>query len=99
MQRAHAKDKDVSKPIILKKQLLLMILLMTSITEPGTLVMNTDSLKETLQEGQLYLGLSPGVTLFSTKSDHSAIRGPSFSKFNSTLVNDNEHCELLGGNF
>ena len=46
----------------------------------------------------------------STKSDHSAItlsfngiedskRGPSFWKFNSTLVNDNEYCDLLGANF
>ena len=49
------------------------------------------------------------VDIPSTKSDHSAItlvlngiddskRGPSFWKFNSTLVNDNEYCQLLDGN-
>ena len=46
----------------------------------------------------------------STKSNHSAITlalngideskgGPSFWKFNSTLVNDNEYCQLLDKNF
>ena len=46
----------------------------------------------------------------STRSDHSAIvlsfnglddsnRGPSFWKFNATLVNDNEYCQLLDENF
>ena len=60
---------------------------------------------DTLQEHVETVDIIP-----STKSDHSAITlalngideskgGPSFWKFNSTLVNDNEYCQLLDGNF
>ena len=60
---------------------------------------------DTLQEDVESVDIIP-----STKSDHSAItlaldgiddskREPSFWKFNSTLVNDNEYCQLLDGNF
>ena len=60
---------------------------------------------DTLQEDVESVDIIP-----STKSDHSAItltlngnddskRGPSFWKFNSKLVNDNEYCQLLDGNF
>ena len=60
---------------------------------------------DTLQEDVESVDIIP-----STKPDHSAItlalngiddskRGPSFWKFNSTLVNNNEYCQLLDGNF
>ena len=60
---------------------------------------------DTLQEDVESVDIIP-----STKWDHSAItlalngiddskRRPSFWKFNSTLMNDNECCQLLDGNF
>ena len=60
---------------------------------------------DTLQEDVESVEIIPSI-----KSDHSAITlalngiddskgGPSFWKFNSTLVNDNEYCHLLDGNF
>ena len=60
---------------------------------------------DTLQEDVETVDIIP-----STKSDHSAITlalngideskgGPSFWKFNSTLVNDNEYSQLLDENF
>ena len=63
------------------------------------------SISDTLQEDVESVDIIP-----STKPDHSATtlafngvddskRAPSFWKFNSTLVNDNEYCQLLEGNF
>ena len=60
---------------------------------------------DTLQEDLESVEIIPSI-----KSDHSAITlalngiddskgGPSFWKFNSTLVNDNEYCQLLDGAF
>ena len=60
---------------------------------------------DTLQEDVESVEIIPWI-----KFDHSAITlalngiddskgGPSFWKFNSTLVNDNEYCQLLDGNF
>ena len=60
---------------------------------------------DTLQDDVETVDIIPSI-----KSDHSAITlalngideskgGPSFWKFNSTLVNDNEYCQLLDENF
>ena len=60
---------------------------------------------DTLQDDVETVDILPSI-----KSDHSAITltlngideskgGPSFWKFNSTLVNDNEYCQLFHENF